>query len=351
MFLRDFRAGAHFELFIVAAVSAVLATRLFLHLLGYPRIAGDTLHIAHLLWGGLFMLVAFVIVFSFLGRAAERLAAGVGGVGFGLFVDEVGKFVTLDHDYFYQPAVALIYVAFVGVFLTRHAIHGRRGYTPTEYLVNALRETEELALHDMDPAERKRALEWLGSSDPDHPLVLVLTGALRDVPLVEPPGPTLPGRLRDAMRRLYRRVARLPYFDTALVAFFVGQLAVKLAFGALLIFVVGTGWDEVFDVAFVGATFERMSRLSGLEIAQLVASGVSGAFVAVGVARLRRSRFEAYRWFERAILASILLVQPFSFYREQFVALVELGFNLSVLAALRTMISIEAEQASRPETP
>ena len=37
-----------------------------------------------------------------------------------------------------------------GCTLARHAIHARRAYTPTEYLVNALRETEELALalHD-----------------------------------------------------------------------------------------------------------------------------------------------------------------------------------------------------------
>lgn len=343
-FLRNIHARDHFEIFLVAAVSAVLATRLFLHLLGYPKIASENLHLAHLLWGGLFMLAGFVVSLSFLGRAAERLAAMVGGVGFGLFVDEVGKFVTHDHDYFYRPAVALIYVAFVGLFLARHAIHARRGYTSTEYLVNALREMEELALHDMDAAERKRALAWLETSDPAHPLVAALTAALEDVPLVESPGMSWPGRVRGAVRDLYRRLARLPFFDKALVLFFVGQLLVKLSYGALLIFVVGLGWERIFDVAFVGQSLERMSRLSGLEIAQLAASGVAAAFVAAGIARLRRSRLEAYRWFERAILASILLVQPFSFYLEQFAALVELGFNLAVLAALRTMIHMEEER-------
>lgn len=348
-FPRDFHASGHFEIFIVAAVSAVLATRLFLHLMGYPKIAGETLHIAHLLWGGVFMLAAFVMLLSFIGRAADRMAAAIGGVGLGLFIDEVGKFVTHDHDYFYQPAVALIYVAFVAVFLTHHAIHERRGYTPTEYLVNALREMEELALHDMDPAERKRALAWLRASDPDHPLVPALTAVLESASLVEPPEPSLAGRMRNAARHLYRRVTRLPHFDTALVVFFVGQLVVKLAYGALLIFV-GFGWSEVFDIAFIGESLERMSRLSGLEIAQLAASGVSAGFVAMGILRLRHSRLEAYRWFERAILASILLVQPFSFYREQFAALIELGFNLSVLGSLRTMIAIEEERARPPET-
>lgn len=346
-FLRDFEAPRHFEIFLVAAVSAVLATRLFLHLLGYPRIAGETLHIAHLLWGGVFMLVAFVVSLSFLGRAADRLAAAVGGVGFGLFVDEVGKFVTRDHDYFYRPAVALIYVAFVAVFLVRHAIHERRDYTATEYVVNALREMEELALHDMDPAERERALAWLEKADPLHPLVPTLRVALAEATLVERPRPSLPGRLRVAARDLYLRLTRLPGFDTALVVFFVGQLLVKLAYGALLIFTVGLGWEGIQHVAFVGEAIERATRLSGLEVAQLTASGVSAAFVAVGVLRLGRSRLEGYRWFERAILVSILLVQPFSFYAEQLAALVELAFNLSVLAALRTMIGLEEERAAR----
>lgn len=344
-FLRDFHAAGHLETFLVAAVSAVLVTRLFLHLLGYPRIEGDVLHIAHLLWGGVGMLAAFVFALSFRGRAADRLAAALGGLGFGLFVDEVGKFVTRDHDYFYQPAVALIYVAFVAIFLARHAVRAGRAYTPTEYLVNALGETEELALRDMDPGERRRALEWLDRADPDHPLVPALRAALTDVPLVEAPGPSPFARAKAAARRLYRRVARLPGFDTALVLFFVGQLVVKLAWGALLIFVVGLGWERVFDVAFVGASIRRMASLSGLEIAGLVASAVSGGFLAVGVAELRASRLAAYRWFERAILASILLVQPFSFYREQFAALVELAFNLSVLAALRTMVALEEERS------
>jgi hypothetical protein len=44
----------------------------------------------------------------------RRAAAIVGGVGF--FIDELGKFITEDNNYFYNPAAALIYLIFIGLF-------------------------------------------------------------------------------------------------------------------------------------------------------------------------------------------------------------------------------------------
>ena len=74
-----------------------------------------------MLWGGLLMLAALVIVLSFLGRAAERVSAIIGGIGFGMFIDEVGKFVTSDNNYFFRPAASLIYVIFILLFLVARA--------------------------------------------------------------------------------------------------------------------------------------------------------------------------------------------------------------------------------------
>ena len=342
LFVRNFRAYDHLQAFIVAAISAILAIRLLLHLTGYPTLGGDALHIAHVLWGGLLMLISMIAMLSFLGEMQVRLAAVAGGLGFGVFIDEVGKFVTRDSDYFYQPAVALIYVIFVLLLLVAHAIHGRRDHSEREYLLNALREMEELALHDLDEEEARRTRDYLDRSDPRNPLAAALRGALTGVELVPLPGPPPIVRARDALRRGYLKITRLPRFDLVVILVFVGQLLVKLSYGAMLVFLVGLGWDRILEWRFVGRTAERLLDLTTLEIAQLAASALAGVFVLLGVLHImRRRRLAAYRMFERAILVSILLVQVFSFYNEQFAALIELIFNLMLLIALRSMIHLE----------
>lgn len=325
--VRNLEAPDHFELFIVSAVSAILAIRLFLHLVGYPRIGGERLHVAHMLWGGLLMLVALIALLSFLGKGSERFAAVVGGLGFGTFIDEIGKFVTRDNDYFFQPAVALMYITFVLLFLGFHGLHTRGEIDVTEYLLNALRELEELARHNLDPIEKRRTLDYLRSSDPEHPLVAPLITTLEGVEPQRPPAAGIAGRARSWLRATYRWVTRLPGFEKGMVVFFVGQLAVKLVYGAGLLLGAGVA--------------DRLVLLSWPEAAQLGASALSGVFVLYGVVRMRAARLAAYRWFERAMLVSILLVQPFSFYLDQFGALVQLIFNLTILAALRYMIHEE----------
>ena len=61
--------------------------------------------------------MAIGILVTFLGRAPRRTAAVVGGVGFGFFIDELGKFVTSDNNYFFKPAAAMIDALFIGLFL------------------------------------------------------------------------------------------------------------------------------------------------------------------------------------------------------------------------------------------
>jgi hypothetical protein len=52
VWVRNSDANELFEIFLVAAVTAVLGIRVFLRVTGYPTLGGETLHIAHMLWGG-----------------------------------------------------------------------------------------------------------------------------------------------------------------------------------------------------------------------------------------------------------------------------------------------------------
>ena len=152
--VRNVDGGVFLERLLVAAVITILIVRLFLQLSGYPRIGGHGLHIAHMLWGGLLMLVALVLLLSLLGKQVQHIAAIMRGIGFGLFLDELGKFITSDNNYLYQPAIAIIYVIFVLLFLGFHAIEHRQTRSEEGYLVNVLDLMKEALLHDLDEAVR-----------------------------------------------------------------------------------------------------------------------------------------------------------------------------------------------------
>jgi hypothetical protein len=103
---------------LVAFAVSVMVTRVFLELTGYPQIGNSVLHIAHALWGGLLLIVASILPLILAGGRVLHLSALLGGVGVGLFIDEIGKFITQANDYFFPPSLSLIYGFFLlGVLL------------------------------------------------------------------------------------------------------------------------------------------------------------------------------------------------------------------------------------------
>lgn len=109
------------DTFVIAGVVTVLGIRAFLSLTGYPQLGNDSLHIAHVLYGGIILMVAFLLLLLS-DRPNKLFAALVGGIGFGFFIDEVGKFVTQDNNYFYEPAFAIMYVIFLLIWFVSRLI-------------------------------------------------------------------------------------------------------------------------------------------------------------------------------------------------------------------------------------
>jgi hypothetical protein len=91
------------EAFILISLTCfgltVAVTRVYLELAGYPQIGNSVLHIAHALWGGLLLLLAALLPLILMNRWAFTLSAVLSGIGVGLFIDEVGKFITQKNDY------------------------------------------------------------------------------------------------------------------------------------------------------------------------------------------------------------------------------------------------------------
>jgi hypothetical protein len=344
-FVRNLDALSYAEVFIVCAVSAILAIRLFLHITGYPQIGNSTLHIAHMLWGGLLMLVSIVMLIAFIGRRSELWAAVLGGAGFGTFIDEVGKFVTRDNDYFFEPSVAIMYMVFVLIVISLQMIKSGWTFTKREYLINALRGLEEAALRDLDEDEKKKVLGYLARSDQDNPLTAPVRDLIIGTDPVPAPEPGIYGRAKKGFRNLYERIAGSRYFRAGITVFFLLQLFVTLAYVAVITLSIGFGKERLMNIRALENITVTLGDLTFVDRARIFSSVLSGVFVFLGVYYIRKSRLLAYRMFEWSVLVSILLTYVFVFYKEQFAALAGFTFNVLILVGLRIMIRREQADA------
>src|SRR5439155_6060268 len=116
-------------------------------------------HIAHVLIGGALMTASIVLLLAFLGNKVRWFASLLGGMGFGLFIDELGKFITSDNNYFFQPTVALIYVVFIGLFLWFRSIE-RQNLTASELVANAASIVEDALVSGASREDVARALRY-----------------------------------------------------------------------------------------------------------------------------------------------------------------------------------------------
>jgi len=336
---RNLRARDQLELFLLAAVSSLLLVRFYLHVTGYPQIAAGGLHIAHMLWGGALMLVALVLVLSFLGARVQRIAALVGGAGFGVFIDELGKFITHDNDYFYQPAVGLIYAIFIILYLTFNFLSRTIPHSSRTYQLNALTQLEEAIIHEMDPIEKARVRELLAQADQNDSMTRRLQKLVADI--------------RTAASGKPRRTARIMYWlDSRYEAFWLRRDSELLVRSFFLLQIL------LFSAAVAGnlyANFDGLLNLfrgsipfsTWLGIGQLISVIVAAGFVAWGALLLPRSHMRAYEQFRRATLVNIFLTQFFMFSRIEFGALPGFFFNLALLGLIGYAIRQEQRLTAR----
>ena len=83
------------------------------------------------------MMVALLWSWMFLGFGVRVLCILFGGIGFGLFLDEIGKFVTKDNDYFFAPYAVIMYILVAFVLVLARVVRDARPPSAQESLANA----------------------------------------------------------------------------------------------------------------------------------------------------------------------------------------------------------------------
>ncbi|MCZ7440495.1 hypothetical protein O7598_29170 [Micromonospora sp. WMMC241] len=316
---RAIDAAAYLQAFVLSGVVTVLAVRAYLQATDYPQLGGGGLHIAHVLWGGLLLVVGLGIALVFLGGGPRTAGAVIGGIGFGLFIDEVGKFVTARTDYFYAPAAAIIYVAFALLVLLTQAVRGRTGrsrLTPPERTANALDVVLSGLPRGLTDRRRAAVLRLVQGTGPATEAALVQL--LDAVPRREPPPVRFWQRGAEWARRLAAWAVNRRWLVWPVVVWLVAEPLVT-----------------VVAVILDGVTGELDQEREWGAVLGVSATALVTAVLSLRAAwLLRRDRTQAFRLFKLALLVDLLFGQVFNFTVNQFGAVFAVALDLALLGVV-----------------
>jgi len=315
--------------FIVVAVATVLAIRFALFITGYPQLGGSGLHIAHVLWGGLLMAVGVMGLLSFNGRVIRPVGSFLAGVGFGLFIDEVGKFLTSNNDYFFTPSIAIMYVLIVLLVLGIHALHGRRPLGKRELYVAALNTAAAGASNGMTDNSRALALRRINAAA-DLPGAAQAAALVREIPSGRAERYDVSQIGTRVARKIARALRTRPAMITTVVLLLL-QTVVTLGIALLIVSaLIAREVGANADLRFTDPVPTAVGGASAI---------LSAACVVYGVMRLRQKRrVTGYRWLQRAVLIDLLLTRVFEFAVYQFAAIPALVIDLLLLGVLEFAI-------------
>ena len=328
---------------LLAFAASVSITRLFLSLTGYPKIGSGELHIAHVLWGGLILFIATLVPLLFANRWAYTLSALLSGVGVGLFIDEVGKFITQSNNYFYPAAAPIVYGVFLLTLLVYTMTRRHHPHDVRTELYALFDDLQEVLDNDLDEREHRRILDNLDHirSQTDHPDLLALADSLeafvhsKQLSLV-------PGTPGPVMRLLYRLNARVEKVVTRsrLKASLVAGLALlglwSLVYPVRILFQIQVPGQIQFVLAdLVNQGMIRTSLgLHGFEIRLALELSVSLVDLTAAVLLLIRRERRGLNLGFIGLIFSLALVDTVVFYFNQFTTIANVIVQSLVLLGL-----------------
>ncbi len=340
------REGAERYLFLmlVSFAATVIVTRWFLELTGFPQLGGGDLHIAHALWGGAALFAAAILPILLAGRAVYTASAILAGIGGGLFIDEVGKFITSTNDYFYPAAAPIIYATFLLTALVWLRARAPDDPDPRSQLLTALELLEESVEGDLQRREaddltaRLRAAADRAPTPEQRRLAADLLDFAESGQLRVAPDPV--DRFGGIRAGWQRRADR-----------WLGGRGLRLVIVAALLV---TGIVQVLALAEIGTNLaiapgEPITRLVGFQLAHLAIEAAAGVLIVIGavlVAAVGRHRI-GWTLAYFGLLIVLTLGDLISFYIRQFDSVVVVVAHAVLLAAVvgyRDRLSAEEPQ-------
>jgi hypothetical protein len=307
---RDF-AESNLLSSLVAFAVTVITTRLFLELTGYPQLGNNVLHFAHALWGGLLLIIAVILPIAFANRWALRATSVLGGVGIGLFIDEVGKFITQANDYFFPPALSLIYSFFL--LLVFVYLHFRRPHEadPRKALYHVFEGLLDALDDDLDKSEAARIEAQLAVARKSNRPALVGLAEAIDTYLQQEQE-----HLASAEPGFWKRTrARITAFAQGL-----GQIVHRRTISALLIVWGISAGVSIVLLLLKGSSLDSQT-LQWRFVILLLQSVTGGLLITALFTWLAGKEVRGIQLAESGLLLSLVALQTINFFLSQYSAL------------------------------
>lgn len=309
--VRRDHAESYLLISLVSFAVSVIATRVFLELTGYPQLGDSVLHIAHALWGGLLLFIAALLPLALINRWAIQASAVLGGVGIGLFIDEVGKFITQANDYFFPPALSIVYAFFLLTVLVYIYFRRPRQENPRKAMYHVLEGLKDALDGDLDQKEAAHIKTQLAAArSSDKPEIHSLAGAITSYMEQEK------YRLLAAEPSIWKRAGR--WFKE--MGHRLGRKRHRILISAILIL-----W-LIFVIGFILVLFKENPNID-LQVAQWklplifiqVLIGILTSFALI--AWLAGNEETGLNFAGAGFLLSLVALQTLYFYLSQFSAL------------------------------
>ncbi len=338
-----FRAGQNIIITLLSFAFSVSATRLFLELTGYPQLGTGELHIAHVLWGGLLLFAAALISIIFVNEWAATLSALVAGLGVGLFIDEVGKFITSTNDYFYPSAAPIIYVFFLLTVLLAFQVRQNRPKSTRSRMYEILEKLPEVIDRDLSSYEREELIQSLAevSKNADRKDLAALADTLKDYmqhtnPQANPIPPNLLDRVRIFLKKFERKYLTRVRLKMAIIIGLFGSAAWSLI-SPIFFFSISKNAAQLqvfYNQLITNKLVRNASGMNWFEARVLLEGSLALVILVAAFMILFRSE-RLGSWLGMiALIVSITMVNLLVFYFDQFSTIVLATFQFLVLVLI-----------------
>jgi len=337
------RAERYVLISLVTFALTVLALRAILKLTGYAQIGGDSAHIAHVLWGGLALFAAALVLLVVANRWALVLGAVLSGGGVGLFIDEVGKFITQSNDYFTPAAAPIIYALFLATVLVylrvrRPPAREIRGemYRAFEQMSGIL--AHEISLHELNALAARLEVVRTSSDDEGvrHLAKSMLAYVERERPRIVDPPPTKTQKVLVAVKAWARTVftrRRLRAF--IMFSLFVGGLyaVLDMALLAFLAVAPASSATELMHSLVSPGELAALGDKIWFSVRAVLEGGVGLAMLTGAIFIGLRREWRGLSVAVAGLIVDLTVVNLLVFYQDQFKALIGTALQYIVLVS------------------